>query len=89
MLPLKHCLILLLALLVVKAEYNETLGKYLAKLTVTSYCLQGQVDAWSCGPCKKADSLKFVQMFKNHTSDISGYIGISDSEDAIGILIFI
>jgi hypothetical protein len=89
MLSLKHCIFLLLTLLVVKTEYNETLGKYLARLTVASYCIQGQVDAWNCGPCKKADSLKFVHMFKNHTSDISGYIGVSDSEDAIGIFIFI
>jgi hypothetical protein len=28
--------------------------------------------------------LKFVHVFKNHTSDISGFIGVSDSEDAIG-----
>lgn len=83
---MRHFIIFILLILVVKAEYNETLGKYFARLTVASYCIQGQINSWNCVPCKKADDLKFVHVFKNHTSDISGYIGVSDSEDAIGIL---
>lgn len=83
---MKTLFVLLILVLVAKAEYNATLGKFLGQLTVASYCVQGQIDGWSCVPCKKVSGMKFVHVFKNRTNDTCGYIGVNDNEDAVGIL---
>ena len=83
---MKSLLLLLFVLLVAKAEYNATLGKFLGQLTVASYCIEGQVNGWSCVPCKKVSGMKFVHVFKNRTNDTCGYIGVNDVEDAVGNL---
>ena len=80
---MKYLLILLFLVLVAKAEYNATLGKLFGQLTVASYCIEKQVNAWSCVPCKKVSDMKFIHVFKNRTNDTCGYIGVNDAEDAV------
>lgn len=76
---------LIVALLLIScasAQYNETLAKILAELTLVSYCHPTQIESWSCFPCTKTLKLKFPSVIKNSTNDTLGYLAISDQLDA-------
>lgn len=80
---MKRFIALLLLVVLASAEYNATLGKLLGQLTVASYCIEGKINGWTCVPCKKVSTMKFVHVFKNRTNDTCGYIGVNDVEDAV------
>lgn len=70
-------LCLLLATMVV-AQYNETIARTLARITVCSYCHPSQIEAWNCSECNKTVKMTHVQVIKNSTGDSLGFIGVSD-----------
>lgn len=81
-------LLSLLFILLVNAQYNETLGKMFGFMTVASYCRPNQIEAWTCTPCKRIPDLRFPSVFKNSTNDTLGYIAISDALDATSKISF-
>jgi hypothetical protein len=79
----------LLLIMVASAQYNETMGKYMAQLAVCSYCRPSQIESWECLPCKKTLKISFPSVLRNSTGDTLGYIAVSNDLDAVGIYCFI
>lgn len=81
---MKYLLVVILLFVIARAEYNESLGKFLGQLTVASYCGEKQINSWTCPVCKNVSDMKYVHVFKNRTNDTCGYIAVNEAEDAVG-----
>jgi hypothetical protein len=81
---LKTCLVVLLLVCSTRAQYNQTMAKILAELTLVSYCRPYLIESWTCFPCTKTLKMTFPSVIKNSTNDTLGYMAISDELDATG-----
>lgn len=80
-------ILIVLLVIFVSAQYNESLGKLFGQMTVASYCRPSLINAWTCDPCKKVANMKFVTVMKNSTNDTLGYIAVNDDLNAT-VLVF-
>lgn len=67
-----------------QSYYDQELAINLCRLTVASYCNPAKIKDWTCKPCADAPlKMDNVQIFKNSTGAVVGFIGTSPSPSAI------
>ncbi len=77
-------LIVLALVVAIHTQYNQELGLNLCHLAIASYCNPQKVQDWSCGPClNSAIKMDNVQVFRNSSGNIVGFVGTSSFPSAM------